>query len=219
MSYKEEGKWTVYGHCSPSRKKYIGITSLTLNNRWRLYGYGYHKQVFYNAILKYGWDSIIHCVFYQGINKEEAEFFEKELIKFFDSKNNGYNCADGGEVNTGFHLSEEVKEKLRKIHTGKHHTEESKRKMSEARKREKSYWYGKELSKETKEKIGNKNKGNQYNAKKIIQKDLNDNVVKVWNSMEEVGKEFNISPTNISACCRGKQKTAKGFKWEYFNGD
>lgn len=37
--------------------------------------------------------------------------------------------------------------------------------------------------------------------------------------MEEVGKEFNISPTNISACCRGKQKTAKGFKWEYFNGD
>lgn len=64
MSYKEEGKWTVYGHCSPSRKKYIGITSLTLNNRWRPDGYGYHKQVFYNTILKYGWDSIIHCVFY-----------------------------------------------------------------------------------------------------------------------------------------------------------
>lgn len=63
-------------------------------------------------------------------------------------------------VNTGFHLPEELKEKLRKIHTGKHHTEESKKRMSEAHKREKGYWYGKELSEKTKEKIGNKNKGN-----------------------------------------------------------
>lgn len=218
MSYKEKDKWSVYGHCSPSQKKYIGITCLTLNNRWRPDGYGYRKQVFYNAILKYGWDNITHCVFYQGINKEEAEFFEKELIKFFNSKENGYNCADGGKVNTGFHLSEEFKEKLRKIHTGKHHTEESKKRMSEAHSREKGYWYQKKIPQSAKDKIREKNKGNQYHAKKVAQKDLNGNIIKIWNSMEEAGKAFNVSPTNIGACCRGRQKTCKNFTWEYYNG-
>lgn len=34
-------------------------------------------------------------------------------------------------------------------------------------------------------------------------------------SMQEAGRQLNINSTGIYACCKGKQKTAAGFKWKY----
>ena len=73
----------------------------------------------------------------------------------------------------------------------KHHTEESKKKMSEA------------------------NKGKKYRAKKIIQYDLEMNVIKIWDCMSDVKRELGISCTGICLCCKGKQLTAGGFVWQY----
>lgn len=56
---------------------------------------------------------------------------------------------------------------------------------------------------------------NKTVAKKIIQKDKENKIIKEWNSITEAAKYYGIKYQNIQACCVGKQKTSGGFKWEY----
>lgn len=42
--------------------------------------------------------------------------------------------------------------------------------------------------------------------------------VKRWDSAKQAGNELNICPPNITNCCKGKAKTAGGFKWIYEEG-
>lgn len=50
---------------------------------------------------------------------------------------------------------------------------------------------------------------------KVIQKNLDGSVVKVWNSLKEASETLHIHYQSISSVCRGKRKTSAGFKWEY----
>ena len=77
---------------------------------------------------------------------------------------------------------------------GKHHGEESKKKNSESRK-------GKC--------VGSEN----GRARKVAQYTLNDELVRVWDCIKDVEKEYGIK--GITSVCRGKRKTAGGFKWKY----
>lgn len=45
----------------------------------------------------------------------------------------------------------------------------------------------------------------------------NNKKINVFSSMNEAERMTNIKAQNISACCRGKRKTAGGFKWRYAN--
>lgn len=98
-------KWTLYLHTVPKElsgydydKHYIGITTKNINERWGKNGSGYRKQIFYNAILKYGWENIRHEILFENLTKEEAFSLEKEYIKKYKSniKPYGYNIASGG---------------------------------------------------------------------------------------------------------------------------
>lgn len=53
--------------------------------------------------------------------------------------------------------------------------------------------------------------------KKIVQLDLEDNLIREWSSMSEAAKELGGHVSNISSCCRkdGYHKSACGFKWMY----
>lgn len=53
------------------------------------------------------------------------------------------------------------------------------------------------------------------NSKKIKQLDLDNNLIKIWNSMSDVERELKIYVSSISSCCSGNQKTAGGFKWKF----
>ena len=53
----------------------------------------------------------------------------------------------------------------------------------------------------------------EKNFKKVIQLDLNDNVLNVFESIKQAGQETGVFATSISACCNGKVKSAGGFKW------
>lgn len=55
----------------------------------------------------------------------------------------------------------------------------------------------------------------QPNQKMIVQLDRYGNVIKIWDSMKQAGIYLNIKKQNISACCRGKRKTAGGYIWRY----
>lgn len=54
-------------------------------------------------------------------------------------------------------------------------------------------------------------------SKPVCQCDLNDNVIKVWESGKVAAKELNLYASQISGCCRGKEhfKTCGGFKWHF----
>ena len=49
--------------------------------------------------------------------------------------------------------------------------------------------------------------------KKVIQLDLNDNVLNEFESMVQAEQETGVSRRNISSCCNGKRKSAGRFKW------
>lgn len=51
---------------------------------------------------------------------------------------------------------------------------------------------------------------------KIVEKfDLDDNFLERFNSLREAAESINKDFKNISSCCRGKSKSAYGFKWKY----
>ena len=50
-------------------------------------------------------------------------------------------------------------------------------------------------------------------SQKVIQLDLNDNILNVFKSMRQAERETGIDATSISACCNGKRKSAGGYKW------
>lgn len=69
--------------------------------------------------------------------------------------------------------------------------------------------------------IGNKNpmygKCGKLNhkSKPILQFVLDGKLVRKWDSATQVERELGFNQRNISSCCRGKRKTAAGFKWGY----
>lgn len=58
------------------------------------------------------------------------------------------------------------------------------------------------------------NKAYSY-AKKINQYDLDGNFIKQWDSIHEAQITLKINKSGIIACCKGRSKTYKGYKWKY----
>ena len=50
-------------------------------------------------------------------------------------------------------------------------------------------------------------------SKKIVQLDLNDNVLNEFESMTQAEQKTGASASHISKCCNGKLKSAGGYKW------
>jgi hypothetical protein len=81
------------------------------------------------------------------------------------------------------------------------------------------------ISEETREKYRNairppQTKEQKENAarglwKKVAQLDLNNNLVKVWDSFKSV-EEFGFHKVKVYKCCNYKKPQYKGFKWKYF---
>lgn len=152
-------KYTLYMHKNKHNGKvYIGITTESVLRRWQN-GWGYSSQpLFYNAILKYGWEAFEHIILAENLDKDDACTKEMQLIKQYKSydRNYGYNRDLGGYAPG--RVSEETKEILRKKNLGKKMSDESKQKMSAAKK-------GRTLSEEQKRMISERSKGRPTSAK------------------------------------------------------
>lgn len=59
------------------------------------------------------------------------------------------------------------------------------------------------------------NKGHSTATRSIRQLTLDQTEVAQYNSIAEAARETGADASSISACCRGKLKTVKGYKWEY----
>jgi hypothetical protein len=106
--------YKVYIHKNKfNNKVYVGITKRKPSLRWGKGASYKHNPLFYNAIQKYGWDNFEHKIVADSLTKNQAEEMEINLIselKATDS-NYGYNIENGGNV-CGTH-SEYTKNKMR----------------------------------------------------------------------------------------------------------
>lgn len=59
--------------------------------------------------------------------------------------------------------------------------------------------------------------GNQ--KKPIMQYSLDNQFISLFDSITEAGRKTGVDVGSISACCRGKQKTAGGYIWKYHNNE
>tara|TARA_Y100000768_G_C23830690_1_gene611214 strand:+ start:111 stop:929 length:819 start_codon:yes stop_codon:yes gene_type:complete len=104
----------VYMLTSPSKKRYIGITTQkSVEDRWKDHKKKHsHCTLLKRAIDKYGFDSFKKEVLVVT-NNIYIEEYEQNFINVYDTlAPNGYNCTTGGELNKK--LSEETKEKIGK---------------------------------------------------------------------------------------------------------
>ena len=63
-----------------------------------------------------------------------------------------------------------------------------------------------------------KSKTHSTKKVKVIQKDLQGNVIKIWDSITEASKELKINTTQISKCVKNEKhfNSAGGYKWEVY---
>ena len=219
--------YTVYQHKNKINGKiYIGITSQKPEDRWGSQGCNYKSSPhFYSAIQKYGWNNFEHNILFTGLTKEQACLKEQELIKEYDLMNRefGYNSTSGGDIFVmneetkqkisqammgnqnalGHPCSEEKKKKIRDAQKGRKFTEEHKQKLSEAAK-------NRHVPCSEKKKQTLKEKSHK---KPVYCEELN----KVFESVQECGRQLGIPATNISKLCNGRGKTLKGYHLRYYN--
>lgn len=128
-SYKPYGY--IYKITNPINNKcYIGQTTQRISSRWHRYKKLKCKgqPKLYNALLKYGSNNFIYEIFDDSAtNQDELDFLEKSYIYCFNSIEYGYNDKEGGS--NGKHTNE-TKQKLSAINTGKKLSVNTKEKIS-----------------------------------------------------------------------------------------
>ena len=60
-------------------------------------------------------------------------------------------------------------------------------------------------------------RNSKYKHSAVLQISVDGNVVKEWENPRAIFLETGMSDWSISECCRGKRKTAYGYKWQYAN--
>ena len=65
--------------------------------------------------------------------------------------------------------------------------------------------------------VSKKNKEKTNHKKRVIQLDENNNILNIYNTIKEAENYLNGNHKgHISQVCKGKRKTAYGYKWEYY---
>lgn len=178
-------KYCIYRHTSPSGKVYIGQTCKKPKYRWSN-GKGYENQIlFYRAIKKYGWDNISHQILFSGLDKINADIIEEDLIYYYKQQGLSYNITNGGEGISGFHHSDEAKEKMKNAKLGRKQSSEHIQKAANSRK------------------------------KPIIQYTLDGKFVAEYDSAKDAAEQLGVYASAINRCCNGNTKTSYNFKWRF----
>jgi len=205
----------IYKYTSPSGKCYIGqtINESSRKSKHKLET-SKSKSKFGSAIRKYKWENFKYEILFK-CNSDSVEklkiilnTMEIYLINKYDSVNNGYNLALGGNGSLGCKHSDDWKEKASERMKGNQNslgikkTDEQKKEISEK-------LTGRILSDESKKKIGCKN------SISILQFNKDDIFIAEFSSAVEAHKALNISRTGINNCCKGLSKSSGGFIWKY----
>jgi hypothetical protein len=182
----------IYKATGPGGKVYVGQTTETLKIRKGKHKYrslkGDQRTPFQSALLDEGFSNFTWEEIDRAESQEELDRKEKQWIARYQANNPqyGYNTFEGGSNPrhtpetrrkiskgnkekipwcAGKHLSEDHRRKLseakkgNKSNRGRHFTEEHRRKLSEAQKGKKNHNFGKHSTPETRQKMSEARKG------------------------------------------------------------
>lgn len=178
-----------------NNKIYIGLTTESISERCRkrIAEAKYRKSrnsYILNAIRKYG--SEVFKVEQLDTASSLEELQQKEIfyIQKYNSTNRkiGYNLTKGGEGNLGLKMSDNTKEKIRQKRLGDKWSDERKLNHSKLLKL-KNIDYSKGIE--------NLKAYNLKTSKKVNEFDLNNNLLKTYNSISETWKTLNIKKAKI----------------------
>ena len=240
----KENKWCVYIHTNlVNGKKYVGITSQSVNDRWRN-GAGYRGcEIFWKAINKYTWDGFSHEVIVSELTESEAKQKEMELIALYKtnctkyrSPSYGYNMTDGGDGNIGWTPTEETKQNISNALKGKYVGENNPNYGNHKLAGKNNPNYGKHMDDVVKEKIRQSNLGRS--ASDETRQKLSDmrkgykscrinpvfciELNEIFWGQQEAKNKYNINRGCVGECCRGLRKfsgvhpiTGAPLSWKY----
>ena len=214
-------KYFVYIHTVlKNNKKYVGLTTQNPKKRWGN-GKAYKRQkVFYNAILKYGWENVSHQVF-KCDTEAEMKYLERYLIAYYNTTDRryGYNISTGGESGSGVGIKSidqyskdghfiKTWESISAIEKELNYNNAN-IVMCVRKKRPTAYNYYWFYSGE---KPVFKTYGTQ---RKVRQFDLKGNLIAEFKNAAEAGKSIGKGRSLIVSCCNGKCKSAYNYIWKY----
>lgn len=214
-------EYYIYLFTFPNGKKYCGYTSQCPERRWGSTGHNYDKcPLVSKAIKKYGWNSVKKEIIFKTQNQEEAFNKEKEIITNLKLQNPkfGYNIDKGGRPHgTGDHLTEAGRKSLSEKSKARWADPDFRKRMIEERKGRKPTQQCIEASRIATSK---RRKGvTPINAKPVEQLDIQTNSViteyisATHAAIAVMGEKQGCS--NILNVCKGKRKTAYGYKWRF----
>jgi group I intron endonuclease len=176
-----------------------------------------HRSFLKHGVENHKFELVCECI------ESELNNYERYYQEFYSCLNNGLNCKLTKTEDRSGSVSKETLEKMSLASMGNNH------------------WLGKTHTKESKDKIRlskigmkfsdevNKSKGrkgresnrkgffseNNPRSVKVLQFDLNDNLIKEWNCLMDIRRELDYHIGNVSSCLKGNLKTYKKFKWQY----
>ncbi len=181
-------KVIVYLAISPSDRYYVGITKRGLKSRLWYHYYATQrgsKLPFHNCLRKYG-KKVKFSILAEVDSWSEACILEKQYIKQYNSKINGYNATDGGDGVVGFPCSESLKQLFKFQQLGRLRSNENKLNCS----------------------IG---KG----GKPFLMIHIDSGKITEWQSLRECERTTGVLKPHIRRCLLGTRHSTKGFKFSY----
>jgi group I intron endonuclease len=214
-------------------KIYIG-RSVNLKSRKSKHKTSITKTIISKAIQKYGHDNfkfevIEYCECDILVEREQ---YYMDLFNPYDE--NGYNLLKDSSYGgwTGMFHTSETRSKMSESKKGsipwnkdkkgvQECSDETRKLMSENSIGEKNPFYGKKHSDETIKHLSvlAKQRDMSHCNKKVIQIDkITGKIIKIWDSISDASEQVigDRKSSRITAACKGKYKSAGGFKWLYF---
>jgi len=198
-------------------KKYIG-SSINCYDRIKRHfmdlNNGKHHSIYLQRCWKKYSSEHFRFKIIEEVNNEELEKREQHWLNFYKSyeKDKGYNICKIAGITTGYKHTEKSRIKMSKTWKEKWNN------MSEEEKILKS----ERLKNLRKGKINSKShmkilfEYNRTKKKPVLQLNLEGKIIREFESATDVAKFLKIySSAPISACCKGKRKSAYGFRWEF----
>lgn len=203
-----DNNWKVYCHIFPNGKSYIGITHRAVEERWGKKGEKYKGQVVGAAIAKYGWDNIQHIILKEGLNRQQANYYEQQYIKTYNShiSQNGYNATWGGEGVTTIDYEAVYQTWLE--HPALDYVANCFN-CNKATVRIVLDSYN----------VPKTGRGSLIRKQKVNQYDITGKYITTYDGYKDAERLTGINESSIRKCCSGEIKSCKGYLWRIYEGN
>ncbi|CUP74269.1 NUMOD3 domain-containing DNA-binding protein [Clostridium baratii] len=177
------------------------------------------------SIEKYGIEAFyIDKEFDIAYSQEELDKLESMYISIYNATDSryGYNIRSGGSNSP---LAESTKKKLSESKKGKYKGE--KNPMYGVRLCGEKHWnYGNHWDEDYKEKQRKAHKNQKHTEEQLLKMRVGHEKEKVkvycittdkiFDSIADAGRKYNLDTSTITKVCKGKRKHVKGYKFEYY---